>query len=45
MSGWGWWGNSLEGKIQALLDRLDNGKALGGPDDYRAAIAREFPVG
>ena len=44
MSGWGWWGHDLEGKICAVLDRLDGGAALPSEQHYAQAMKREFPV-
>jgi len=44
MSGWGWWGNPINDKIIAVLDRLDEGKTLKSEEDYADAVRREFPV-
>jgi hypothetical protein len=44
MSGWGWWGHDLRGKILPVLDRLDGGKALPSDEAYVVAMRREFPV-
>jgi hypothetical protein len=44
MSGWGWWGNDIQDKIEEVLVRLDGGKALACEDAYCKAIRREFPV-
>lgn len=44
MSGWGWWGHDLRGKIEAVLERLDGGRALGSEAEYASAMAREFPL-
>ena len=44
MSGWGWWGHDLEGKIRPVLDRLDGGRVLESEDAYRAAMRQAFPV-
>jgi len=45
MSGWGWWGHDLRGKIEPVLDRLDGGTALASEDEYARAVADLFPVG
>lgn len=43
MSGWGWWGHDLRGKIEPLLDRLDGGKPLASEEAYSVAMQREYP--
>jgi serine/threonine protein kinase len=42
MSGWGYWGGNMEGRVKRLLDRLDGGKDLGSEEAYEAAMHREF---
>jgi thiamine kinase-like enzyme len=42
MSGWGYWGGSVEGRVKAVLDKLDGGKDLGSEEAYEAAVIREF---
>jgi hypothetical protein len=42
MSGWGYWGGSVEGRVKAVLDKLDGGKDLGSEEAYEAAVMREF---
>lgn len=44
MSGWGWWGNPIDDKIIAVLDRLDGGTALQSEQEYMDAVQREFPA-
>jgi thiamine kinase-like enzyme len=41
MSGWGFCGSGAEGRVVALLDRLDGGTKL-SEEDYDSAIRREF---
>ena len=45
MSGWGWWGHELRGRIEPVLELLDSGQALASEEAYRDAMRREFPVG
>jgi aminoglycoside phosphotransferase (APT) family kinase protein len=42
MSGWGYWGGNVEGRVKAVLDKLDGGKDLGSEEAYEAAVMREF---
>lgn len=42
MSGWGYWGNSLSGRVQAVLNELDGGKLLDTEQAYEEAIRRVF---
>lgn len=44
MSGWGWWGNDISGKIKAVLDQLDGGTALASEAAYDEAVRRAFPL-
>lgn len=46
MAGWGYWGNVAwaERRARRVLDRLDGGGALASEDEYRAAVAREYPL-
>jgi hypothetical protein len=44
MAGWGWWGNDRQAKIEALLARLDGGRALDSEEAYISAMQREFPL-
>eukprot|EP00448_Togula_jolla_P005230 CAMPEP_0170611762 /NCGR_PEP_ID=MMETSP0224-20130122/23361_1 /TAXON_ID=285029 /ORGANISM="Togula jolla, Strain CCCM 725" /LENGTH=315 /DNA_ID=CAMNT_0010937217 /DNA_START=114 /DNA_END=1061 /DNA_ORIENTATION=+ len=44
MSGWGWWGNSIANKIQAVLNKIDGGSPLASQEAYVEAVMREFPV-
>lgn len=44
-TGWGWWGNPLQQKIELLvLDRLDGGFMLDSEEAYFDAIRRVFPL-
>jgi len=43
MSGWGWWGHSIDGRVKVLLEKLDRGRALSS-EAYIEAVFREFPV-
>ena len=40
----GWGDGRANRRVQALLDRLDGGKALGSEQAYIDAMRREFPV-
>jgi len=40
----GWGDGSVTGRVKALLDRLDGGKALASEQAYIDAMKREFPV-
>ena len=42
MSGWGYWGNTIQDRVKKLLDRLDGGKDLGSDEAYEEAIKKEF---
>lgn len=42
MAGWGIWGNDISGRVQAFLDRLDNGKDLGSDEAYDKALRLEL---
>ena len=44
MSGWGWWGHSINDKILAVLKQLDGGTALKSEQQYIEAVKREFPI-
>ena len=45
MSGWGWWGHDLSGKIQQVLQKVDGGRALASEEAYVEAIFAAFPLG
>ena len=40
----GWGDGSANRRVEALLDRLDSGKALASEQDYVLAMQREFPA-
>lgn len=42
MSGWGYWGADLSKRVQAVLQRLDEGRDLGSEEAYEVAVRREF---
>jgi len=42
MSGWGYWGSGGEGRVKAVLQRLDGGKNLGSEEAYDDAVRREY---
>jgi len=42
MSGWGFWGFDIKGRVIRILDRLDDGKLLATEEAYDEAIQREF---
>ncbi|GAX09783.1 hypothetical protein FisN_11Lh244 [Fistulifera solaris] len=44
MSGWGYWGSVdiIQSRVQAVLNRIDNGKDLGSEEAYDAAIRNHF---
>jgi hypothetical protein len=42
MSGWGYWGYDIRGRVQSFLTRLDGGKDLGSEEAYDRAIRKDL---
>ena len=42
MCGWGNWGNSLQERVKAKLNTLDDGKSLGSEEAYSVAMQQRF---